>query len=85
MKSFETTDELYTCLFTNGRPVEVLAKAASKVEKKDHPMVLLNHYGRGRVFLCVPGHDVQSLSVAPVQEPYRRGTVWAAGLPPVCP
>ncbi|MFA6561384.1 MAG: ThuA domain-containing protein [Verrucomicrobiia bacterium] len=85
MKSFETTDELYTCLFTDGRPVEVLAKATSKVEKKDHPMVLVNHYGRGRVFLCLLGHDVQALSVAPVQELYRRGTAWAAGLPPVCP
>jgi type 1 glutamine amidotransferase len=85
MKSFETTDELYTCLFTDGRPVEVLAKATSKVEKKDHPMVLVNHYGQGRVFLCLLGHDVQALSVAPVQELYRRGTAWTAGLPPVCP
>lgn len=32
MKPFETTDELYTCLFSDGRPVEVLAKAMSIVE-----------------------------------------------------
>ncbi|MBI5820808.1 MAG: ThuA domain-containing protein [Verrucomicrobia bacterium] len=85
MKSFETTDELYTCLFTDGRPVEVLAKATSKVDSKDYPMVLVNHYGQGRVFLCLLGHDVKALSVEAVQELYRRGTAWAAGLPPVCP
>lgn len=85
MKSFETTDELYTCLYASGRPVEVLASAMSKVEKKDHPMVLLNHYGRGRVFLCVLGHDVKSLSFKAVQDLYRRGTAWAAGIPPVAP
>ncbi len=85
MKSFETTDELYTCLFTNGRPVEVLAKATSKVDNKDYPMALVNHYGQGRVFLCVLGHDVPALSIPAVQDLYRRGTAWAAGLPPVCP
>ena len=81
MKSFETTDELYTCLFTSGRPVEVLAKATSKVDKKDYPMALVNHYGKGRVFLCVLGHDVKALRPQAVQELYRRGTAWAAGLP----
>lgn len=83
MKSFETSDELYTCLLTDGRPVEVLAKAASIVDHRDYPMALANHYGRGRVFLCVLGHDVKALSVDPVQELYRRGTAWAAGLTPV--
>lgn len=83
LKSFETVDELYTCLLTDGGPVEVLAKAMSKVEKKEHPMALVSHYGKGRVFLCVLGHDVEALSVPPVQDLYRRGTAWAAGLPPV--
>lgn len=81
MKSFETIDELYTCLLQDGRPVEVLATAMSKVEKKAHPMALVNHYGKGRVFLCVLGHDVKALSVDAVQDLYRRGTAWAAGLP----
>jgi hypothetical protein len=85
MKSFETTDELYTCLLTGGRPVEVLAKATSKVDKKDYPMALVHQYGEGRVFLCVLGHDVKALSVEAVQELYRRGTAWAAGLPPILP
>lgn len=85
MKAFETTDELYTCLLIDGPPVEVLAKATSKVDHQDYPMVLVHPYGRGRVFLCVLGHDVQALSVATAQDLYRRGTAWAAGLPPVCP
>jgi type 1 glutamine amidotransferase len=85
MKSFETTDELYTCLFPDGRPVEILATAMSKVEHKAHPMALVNHYGKGRVFLCVLGHDVQALRTEGTQELYRRGTAWAAGLPPVGP
>jgi type 1 glutamine amidotransferase len=85
LPSFTTTDELYTCLYPDGRPVEVLATAMSVVEKKEHPMALVNHYGKGRVFLCVLGHDVQALQVAPTQELYRRGTAWAAGLTPVGP
>jgi len=85
MKPFETTDELYTCLLSDGRPIEVLATAASKVDGKDYPMALVNRYGKGRVFLCVLGHDVKALSVEAVQELYRRGTAWAAGLPPVLP
>lgn len=80
MTSFETTDELYTCLLTNGPPIQVLATAKSKVDKKDYPMALVNHYGRGRVFLCVLGHDVRALSTPTVQELYRRGTAWVAGL-----
>ena len=63
----------------------MLAKATSKVDKKDYPMALVNHYGKGRVFLCVLGHDVKALSVEAVQDLYRRGTAWAAGLPPVRP
>jgi type 1 glutamine amidotransferase len=85
MKPFETTDELYTCLLTEGPPVEVLAKAVSIVDKKDYPMALVHPYGKGRVFLCVLGHDVKSLSVEAVQDLYRRGTAWAAGLPPLGP
>lgn len=63
----------------------MLAKATSKVDSKDYPMVLVNHYGQGRVFLCLLGHDVKALSVEAVQELYRRGTAWAAGLPLIYP
>jgi uncharacterized protein len=79
---FETVDELYTCL-AGDKEIRVLATATSKVDKKDYPMAFVNQYGQGRVFHCVLGHDVKSLTFEGVQELYRRGTAWAAGLPPV--
>ena len=81
LRPFETTDELYTCL-AGAKPIHVLAKATSKVDKKEYPMAFVHEYGKGRVFLCVLGHDVKALSVEGVQELYRRGTAWTAGLPP---
>jgi type 1 glutamine amidotransferase len=82
LKPFETTDELYTCL-AGDKEIRVLATAKSKVDKKDYPMAFVNQFGKGRVFHCVLGHDVPSLSGAAVQELFRRGTAWCAGLPPV--
>jgi type 1 glutamine amidotransferase len=82
MKSFETVDELYTCL-RGEKKIEIVAKARSKVDGKDYPIAFLNDYGKGRVFHCVLGHDVKALTPEPVQELYRRGTAWAAHLPPV--
>jgi type 1 glutamine amidotransferase len=82
MKAFETIDELYTCL-TGDKEIQVLAKATSKVDKKDYPMAFVNQYGKGRAFHCVLGHDARALTPAGVQELYCRGTAWAAGLTPV--
>jgi type 1 glutamine amidotransferase len=82
MKPFDTVDELYTCL-GGDREIQVLAQARSKIDGKHYPMAFLNQYGKGRVFHCVLGHDVTALSPEPVQELYRRGTAWAAQLPPV--
>ena len=81
LTSFETTDELYTCL-DGDRAIHILAKARSKVDGKDYPMAFLNQYGKGRVFHCVLGHDTAALSVKGVQDLYRRGTAWTAGLAP---
>jgi uncharacterized protein len=81
LTSFETTDELYTCL-DGDRAIHVLAKARSKVDGKEYPMAFLNHYRKGRVFHCVLGHDTAALSVKGVQDLYRRGTAWTAGLSP---
>ena len=82
MQPFETTDELYTCLA--GSPeIHVVATATSKLDKKDYPMAFVHQCGKGRVFHCVLGHDAKALRVAAVQELYRRGTAWAAGLEPV--
>ena len=82
MTDFDTQDELYTCL-VGDHPIEVLAQAKSKGDGKYHPMAFVSHYGKGRTFHCTLGHDIRALSVPGVQELYRRGCAWAAGLPPV--
>lgn len=79
MADFETTDELYTCL--DGKtPITVLASARSKVDDRDYPIAFVLEYGKGRVFHCVLGHDVQSLQPEAVQTLFRRGTAWTAHL-----
>ena len=80
LSDFDTDDELYTCL-TGDVPIQVLATATSKVDKKVYPMAFVLNPGKGRVFHCVLGHDVQALGES-VGTLYRCGTAWAAGLPP---
>jgi type 1 glutamine amidotransferase len=82
MADFDTQDELYSCL-VGDHPIEVLAQAKSKVDAKYYPMAFASHYGKGRTFHCVLGHDAKALSFPGVQELYRRGCAWAAGLAPV--
>ena len=82
LADFDTQDELYTCL-TGEVPIQVLAQAKSKVDGKYYPMAFVSDCGRGRSFHCTLGHDVKALSVPAVQELFRRGCAWAAGLPPV--
>ncbi|MBN1420054.1 MAG: ThuA domain-containing protein [Planctomycetes bacterium] len=80
LASFETDDELYTCL-AGDRPIRVLAKATSKVDGKDYPMAFVFDYGEGRVFHSPLGHDVKAFQAAGVHDLFRRGTAWAAKLP----
>ncbi|MHC4694335.1 MAG: ThuA domain-containing protein [Planctomycetota bacterium] len=82
LKSFDTEDELYTCL-TGDRPVDMLATARSKVDKKIYPMAFAFDYGNGRVFHSALGHDVKAISNPSAAELFRRGCSWAAGLTPV--
>jgi type 1 glutamine amidotransferase len=82
MTAFDTTDELYTCLIGD-HPIQVVAQARSKVDGKDYPMAFTSTTGKGRTFHCPLGHDVKALSVPEVQELFRRGTAWAAAIPPV--
>lgn len=81
LSNFDTTDELYTCL-TGERPIEILAHARSNVDSKYYPMAFVSTYEKGRTFHCTLGHDVAAFSVPAVQELYRRGCAWAAGLAP---
>jgi type 1 glutamine amidotransferase len=84
LEDFETQDELYTCL-TGDHPIEVVAQAKSKTDNQYYPMGFVSRYEKGRTFHSVLGHDVKALSVPGVQELYRRGCAWAAGLPPAKP
>ena len=79
IKSFQTEDELYTCL-TGDRPVKLLATAKSKVDGKDYPMAFAFEYGKGRVFHSALGHDAKAIGNPNVAELFRRGCAWAAGL-----
>ena len=82
LQSFETEDELYTCL-TGDRPVDMLATSRSKVDGKDYPMAFAFNYGRGLVFHSALGHDVKAIRNQGAAELFQRGCAWAAGLPPV--
>jgi type 1 glutamine amidotransferase len=84
LASFETTDELYTCL-EGQPPITVLAEAQSKVDGTRHPVAFVLPFGKGRVFHSVLGHDAAALSPAPVGELFRRGTAWSGGLAPSVP
>jgi len=82
MTDFDTQDELYTCLI--GRhAIETVAQAKSKIDGQYYPMAFVSRCGKGRTFHCILGHDAKALSVPSVQELYRRGCAWAAGLEPV--
>lgn len=82
MADFDTQDELYTCL-TGNTPIEVVARAKSKIDGEYYPMAFIARYGQGRTFHTVLGHDTKALTVPAVQELFRRGCAWAAGLTPV--
>ena len=75
-------DELYSASMRTKGSV-VLATAYCDPSKPegtgmDEAVVWVNQYGKGRVFECVLGHDVNALSDKPVQQWIRRGTEWAA-------
>ena len=82
LTDFDTKDELYTCLIGD-YPIEILAQAKSKMDGNFYPMAFVSRYGNGRTFHCTLGNDVAALSFPGVQELYRRGCAWAAGLPAI--
>lgn len=84
MSDFETQDELYTCL-VGKHVIETVAQAKSNIDGQYYPMAFVSRYGNGRTFHCILGHDAKALSIPGVQELYRRGCAWAAGLEPVAP
>ena len=75
-------DELYSnTMLTPGSVV--LATAYADPAKpsgtgKDEPVIWVNHYGKGRVFKNVLGHDTKAMADPNYQKWMRRGVVWAA-------
>lgn len=75
-------DELYGRLRGPGKNMTVLATAHSDPKNHgtgfDEPMIMVLHYGKGRIFHTVMGHDVYALSCVGLITVLQRGTEWAA-------
>jgi type 1 glutamine amidotransferase len=75
-------DELYGTLRGPGKNMTVLATAHSDPKNKgtghDEPMLMVLHFGKGRIFHTVMGHDVAALSCVGFMTTFQRGTEWAA-------
>jgi len=76
------TDELYSALMRT-RGSLVLATAFCDPNKPqgtgvDEPVIWVNQYGKGRVFVNALGHDAVAMSDPGYQAWMRRGTEWAA-------
>ena len=75
-------DELYAKLRGPGENMTVLATAHSDPRNNgtghDEPILMVLHYGKGRVFHTTMGHDIAALSCVGFITTFQRGTEWAA-------
>ena len=75
-------DELYATLRGPGKNMTVLATAHSDPANKgtghDEPILMVLHYGKGRIFHTIMGHDVPALRCVGFITTFQRGTEWAA-------
>ena len=79
LADFPTSDELYTCL-DGPTPIHVLCTAISKGDQKPYPMGFVLEPGKGRVFHCTLGHDVNALRAEGTRALYLRAALWVTGL-----
>jgi len=81
MEDFRIFDELWVNAEKN-ESFEVLATATNAdIGDKgiDHqPAVFVKHFGKGRIFHTILGHDTVAMNNASFQELMLRGTKWAA-------
>ena len=76
---FETFDELYFCL--HGDPeIHLLCDARSKVKNALQAQAFTYQPGKGRVFMCTLGHDLQAYESAGTRTLYRQAAAWCSGL-----
>ncbi|NLP10300.1 ThuA domain-containing protein [bacterium] len=81
LAAFDITDELWHHMALQP-DIHVLCRAFSAPEHKGsgqyEPVALVTHFGKGRCFYSVLGHDVQAMSSPGWQKLMLRGTEWAA-------
>ena len=75
-------DELYANLRGPGTDMTILATAHSDPANHgtghDEPMLMVLHFGKGRIFHTTMGHDIAALSGVGFIATYQRGVEWAA-------
>ena len=76
LKGFDVVDELY--FKQDGRPVDPLITAKSKVTGREEPLAFVGSYGKGRVFQTLLGHSEKTYDNFEPREMLRRAAAWAA-------
>ena len=75
-------DEMYARLRGPGKNMTVLATAysdpANAGSGRDEPQMLVVHFGKGRIFHTMLGHDINGLSSVDFVATFQRGTEWSA-------